>query len=225
MIGANGQREVEMKRTDTNIFVGLILSGAGFLFLLVNLGLLGPAAAAVWAAAFAAGGGMFLAVFWRDRARWWALIPGFVLLLIGTLIGLDEFVPSFDEAWGGALVLGGISLSFWMIYLTDRARWWAIIPGGVLLSLAAIVILSAQLPGQELSWVIFLGMALTFGLVYLLPTEAGRNRWAIYPAAVMLVMALLLMATMGQVLNILWPVALILAGLYIAYRRLRLLPS
>jgi hypothetical protein len=214
-----------MKRTDTNILVGLMLSGAGFLFLLLNLGLLGQAEAAIWALAFAAGGGAFLAVFWRDRAHWWALIPGFVLLSIGTLIGLNEYAPSFDEAWGGALVLGGISLSFWMIYLTERARWWAIIPGGVLLSVTALVILSAQLPGQELGWVIFLGMALTFGLVYLLPAGDGRNRWAIYPAAVLLVMALLLMAMMGQAINILWPIALILAGLYIAYHRLRPLQS
>jgi hypothetical protein len=214
-----------MKRTDTNILVGLMLLGAGILFLLLNLGLLGPAEAAIWAAVFAAGGGAFLAVFWRDRAHWWALIPGFVLLSIGTLIGLNEYVPSFDEAWGGALVLGGISLSFWMIYLTDRLRWWAVIPGGVLLSVTTLVILSAQFPGQELSWVIFLGMALTFGLVYLLPAGEGRNRWAIYPAGVLLVMALLLMAMMGQAINILWPIALILAGLYIAYRRLRPLQS
>jgi hypothetical protein len=141
------------------------------------------------------------------------------------LIGLDQLVPSFNDAWGGALVLGGISLSFWMIYLTDRARWWPVIPAGVLLTVAALVMLSQQVPGQDLGWVIFLGMALRFGLVYLLPTGEGRNRWAIYPAAVMLGMALLLMTTMGQVLNILWPVAFILAGLYIAYRRLRLLPS
>jgi hypothetical protein len=191
----------------------------------VNLGLLDSAAAAIWAAVFAAGGAAFLVVFWRDRAHWWALIPGFVLLSIGTLIGLNEYAPSFDEAWGGALVLGGISLSFWMIYLTDRARWWAVIPGGVLLSVTTLVILSAQLPGQELAWVIFLGMALTFGLVYLLPAGEGRNRWAIYPAAVLLVMALLLMVMMGQAINILWPIALILAGLYIAYRRLRPLQS
>jgi hypothetical protein len=202
-----------------------MLSGAGLLFLLLNLGLLGQAEAAIWAAVFAASGAAFLAVFWRDRARWWALVPGFVLLSIGTLIGFNEFVPSFDEAWGGALVLGGISLSFWMIYLTDRARWWAVIPGGVLLSVAALVIVSQQFPGQDLGWVIFLGISLTFGLVYLLPAGEGRNRWAIYPAAVLLVMALLLMAMMGQTINILWPVALILAGLYIAYRRLRPLQS
>jgi hypothetical protein len=30
---------------------------------------------------------------------------------------------------------------------------------------------------------------------------------------------------MGQAINILWPIALILAGLYIAYRRLRPLQS
>jgi hypothetical protein len=214
-----------MKRTDTNTIVGLALAGAGMLFLLLNLGLLGQADTAIWAAAFAVGGAAFLAVFWRDRAHWWALIPGFALLSIGMLIGLNEFAPFFDEAWGGALVLGGMSLSFWMIYLTDRARWWAVIPGGVLLSVTAIVIMSEQWPGQQLGWLLFLGMALTFGLVYLLPAGEGRNRWAIYPAAVLFVIALLLMATMGQLINILWPIMLILTGLYIAYHRLRLMHS
>jgi hypothetical protein len=213
--------EVEMKRTDSNIIVGVVLMGAGLLFLLLNLGLLGAAQSAIWAAAFALGGVAFLAVFGRDRARWWALIPGFVLLSIGALIGLTEFAPSFDDALGGVLVLGGISLSFWAVYLTDRARWWAVIPGGALLTLAALVGLSTRGAGEDLAWVLFLGLALTFGLVYLLPTGAGRNRWAIYPAGVLLVIALLIMGAMGQLLNILWPLALILAGLYIAYRTLR----
>ena len=35
--------------------------------------------------------------------------------------------------WGGALFLGCIGIAFWVIYLADRARWWGIIPGGVLL--------------------------------------------------------------------------------------------
>lgn len=214
-----------MKRMDTNMLVGLVLSGAGILFLLLNLGILGPAQAAIWVVIFLAGGVAFLALFWRDRERWWALIPGFTLLSIGMLIGIDEFAPSLAGPSSGALVLGGVSLSFWAVYLTDRARWWAVIPGGVLLSLVAIVILSGYMPGQELGWVLFLGLALTFGLVYLLPTGERRNRWAIYPAAVMLLMALLLMATMGQMINILWPLLLIAGGIALIWRRRKGVPA
>jgi hypothetical protein len=213
-----------MKRTDTNSIAGLALAGAGILFLLQNLGLFGPAQAAIWTATFSISGLAFLVFFGRDRARWWALIPGFVLLSIGVLIGLDTFAPWFDERSGGALFLGGISLSFWAIYFADRERWWAVIPGGALLTLAVLTGLSTAMADEWLGGVFFLGLALTFGLVYLLPTSAGRNRWAIYPAAVLLVMALLIMAAMGQVINLLWPIALILAGLYIAYRRLRVQP-
>ena len=39
---------------------------------------------------------------------------------------------------------GGIALSFWYIYLTDRAgRWWAIIPGGVLTALSLLIFASS----------------------------------------------------------------------------------
>ncbi|HEU5103353.1 MAG TPA: hypothetical protein VFU22_30240 [Roseiflexaceae bacterium] len=214
-----------MKRKDTNMLVGLMLLGAGVLFLLLNLGILGSAEAAIWAMLFAAGGTAFVWVFWRDRERWWALIPGCTLLSIGILIGLDKLAPAFAGVAGGALVLGGLSLSFWAIYLTDRARWWAVIPAGVLLTLVAIVVLSLQLPGQDLAWVLFLGIALTFGLVYLLPAGEGRNRWAIYPAAVMLLMALLLMATLGQMINILWPLLLIAGGITLIWRRLKGVPA
>jgi hypothetical protein len=222
---ANGEREADMKRMDTNMLVGLMLSGAGVLFLLLNLGILAPAESAIWAVVLALSGSAFLAAFWRARERWWALIPGCTLLSIGVLIGLDEFAPSLAGAAGGALVLGGMSLSFWAIYLTDRARWWAVIPGGVLLSLVAIVILSQYLPGQELGWVLFLGLALTFGLVYLLPAGERRNRWAIYPAAAMLLMALLLLATMGQMINILWPLLLIAGGIALIWRRTKGVPA
>ena len=36
-------------------------------------------------------------------------------------------------------------------------------------------------------------------------------------AAMFLIMALLIMVAMGQVINLLWPIALILTGLYLAY--------
>jgi hypothetical protein len=213
-----------MKGRDTTTILGLALAGAGILFLLMNLGLLGPAEQVIWMAMFAIGGVAFLLSFGRDHARWWAVVPGCVLLSIGVLIGLNEFAPWFDERLGGSLILGGISLSFWVIYLSDRERWWAIIPGGVLLTLAVLTGLSTGIAGDRLSAVFFLGLALTFGLVYLLPAGQARNRWAIYPAAVLLLMALLIMAAMGQVIDLLWPIALIFAGLYLAYRTLRVQP-
>lgn len=51
-------------------------------------------------------------------------------------------------------------------------------------------------------------------------TIQGRIKWALIPAAVLLVMGLLLGAAAAPLLNYLWPVALILAGLYHVFRTL-----
>jgi hypothetical protein len=75
--------------------------------------------------------------------------------------------------------------------------------------------------GNDAGWIFFLGLSVTFGLVYLLPANEGRLTWALYPAAALLVMAVLVMAAMGQVVNLLWPTALILGGIYLMYRTLR----
>jgi hypothetical protein len=215
------QKEVMMKRTDRSLLLGLALAGAGVLFLLQNLGFLGPLTNAFWALLFGAGGVGFLAVLARNRARWWVAIPGFALLGIGVLIALGDLAPAFAQAWGGALFLGMLGLGLWVVYLVCRACWWAIIPGGALFTLALIAGLSETMAGENLGWVFFLGLSATFGLVYLLPTNEGRMNWAIYPAAALLAMALLVMAAMAEAVNLVWPAVLILAGVYLMYRTLR----
>lgn len=210
-----------MRRADSYALIGLALVAVGVLALLQNLGLLAADIGILWALIFAVAGVGFLTVFVRNRAQWWALIPGCTLVALGALILLQDLIPTAPEPWGGALFLAGISLSFWLIYLSDRAQWWAIIPGGALLTVALIAGLSTTLAGPTLGGVLFLGLALTFGLVALLPTHREYTRWAVYPAGVLLVMALLSMAAMEQLALYLWPAALILAGLYLTYRTLR----
>jgi len=154
-----------MKRFEASLIAGLLLIGAGVLFLLTNLGVIGSAIATLWALIFVLCGGAFLRVYTNDRARWWALIPGCTLLGLGVLIGLDQFDLVGAGTWGGALLLGAISLGFWLAYLTGPTRWWAIIPGGTLLTLAAIAGMSDRWRGADLGWLFFLGLALTFGLL------------------------------------------------------------
>jgi hypothetical protein len=207
-----------MKRIETSLIGGLALVGVGVLFLLQNLGLLGPLADLIWALAFTAAGAAFLGTFASAPARWWALIPGFALLGIGALVGLQRLAPALAGAWGGALFLGMLSLGFWTVYLTGRARWWALIPGGVLLTLALIAGLAERIGGPDVGWVLFLGLGVTFGLVAIAPTPGGPIRWALIPAGVMLAMALIGMTLSGAALGFAWPAILILAGLYLAFR-------
>jgi len=70
----------------------------------------------------------------------------------------------------------------------------------------------------------FLGLGVTFGLVYLLPTREGRMNWALIPAAVLLIFGALLIASEVQIIKYVGPAVLVLAGVYLVYRAFRRQP-
>jgi hypothetical protein len=73
----------------------------------------------------------FLMVFLRDRKQWWALIPAYILIAVGVMVGLigegilnDLFIPAY--------VLLSVALPFFVVYVRDTKQWWALIPGGII---------------------------------------------------------------------------------------------
>lgn len=206
-----------MRQFQVRIVGGILLIAAGVLFLLQNLGIF-AVGDYLWPFLFGTGGLVFLYVFLTDRANWWAIIPGFTLLGLAAMMALDQFAPQVGETWGAALFLGGIGLAFWVVYLTNREHWWAVIPGGVLFTIALVSGLSSILEGIETGGVFFLGLGLTFALLAFLPTPEGRMKWALIPAGVLLVMGLLITAATTAIINYLWPAALILGGIYLLFR-------
>jgi hypothetical protein len=119
---------------------------------------------------------------------------------------------------GGVIILGGIGLAFLLVYLSNRENWWAIIPAGVMLTLTAIVALQDLATGFEVGGLLFLGLGLTFIVVAVLPTQHGQMKWAFIPAGVLLAMGLLITAALSDLINYIWPVVLILAGLFLVLR-------
>ena len=213
-----------MKRFDArtvNTVGAILLIGVGILLLLQNFGILGGVVALIWSLIFGVGGLIFLYMFLTNRTQWWAIIPGFTLLGLAALIALDQFLPRIGDALGGTIFLGGIGLAFWVIYFLNREHWWAVIPGGVMFTVALVAGLDAVFEGLETGGVLLLGLGLTFGLLSLLPTPQGRMRWALIPAAVLLVMGLLITAATTGILEYLWPAALIVVGLYLLFRMFR----
>lgn len=203
-----------MKENRGAVLVGAGLIVVGLLFLLQNFGLLGGLEHLVWVVLFGLGGLIFLSVFALNREQWWAVIPGFTLLGLAGLIGFGDRLGEL----GGALFLGAIGLSFWVIYFLRRDFWWAVIPGGVLFTLAAVAGLSNVLPGLVLGGLFFIGMALTFLAIYLLPNPEGRMTWALIPAGILGAMGILLMLSLGGLINYIWALALIVAGAYLLLR-------
>ncbi len=206
-----------MRRDWSALIFGLLLVLLGALLLLQNLGVL-PFWTIIWIVLFAAGGIAFLYTFFTDQEKWWALIPGFVLLGISALILLGEFFPAAEEAIGGPLFLIALSASFWIVYLVHREHWWAVIPGGVLLSVAVVAALENVETGFDTGGIVLLGIGLTFLLLSMVPTDEERMRWPLIPGGILLIIGIVVMAEEVAVLQYVWPAALILGGLYLVLR-------
>lgn len=206
-----------MKALTSRTLWGSLLILGGILFLLDNLGYINIGGL-VWAIILAVGGLVFISVFLSERQHWWALIPGFTLLGVALTVAVGELFPKWANL-GGMFVLGGISAAFWMLYIVKREFWWAIIPGGVLATLAIVSVWDSVFPGTIDSGGIFmLGLGATFALVAILPNPQGQMRWAFIPAVVLAIIGLFIIGLSANVLVYLWPLALILIGAVILFR-------
>jgi len=190
------------------------------MFLLQNLGIL-PLGNLFWALLLALAGIFFFSIFFQQRANWWALIPGFTLFSITILIALDWLLPNLAGKLGGPIVLGGIGVSFIAIFLIDRENWWALIPGGVMLTLTVVTGLDSALPGFETGGIFFMGLGLTFATLGAVSNPDSDLRWAWIPAVILLIAGLLFVAAVEDLLVYIWPAGLILIGAYLIFRALR----
>ncbi|MEX5298338.1 hypothetical protein RCG67_06125 [Kocuria sp. CPCC 205292] len=212
-----------MSRTMVGAVFGALLLATGVLLLLEALGVL-IASGLFWGALFVTAAGVFWYWFAIDRQAWWAAIPGGALAGLGLVMLADEAQVAGEDRWGGVLFLAGIGAGFAAVYLRERDRWWAVIPAGVLLTLAVQAGLTEDGLAEPLQGALFFaGLALTFALVAVLPGGSGRRWWAWIPATVLAVLGVLsaLEATdLWAVFNYLWPVGLILAGGVLLWRAL-----
>ncbi|MCU0487354.1 MAG: hypothetical protein MUE67_00210 [Anaerolineales bacterium] len=192
---------------------GLLIFG-GVLFLLQNLNIIPGFGDLFWAILLGLGGLFFLSVFFTNRQNWWALIPGIILLCVAGLIVLEFFSPQASEVWGGSLILGGIGVSFVIIYLLNPGNWWAIIPAGVMLSLAVITGLENFLAEDLTGGLFLIGLGLTFATVALSLTRGARPAWvwAWIPAGILTLIGLLIVASEGNFSEFVLPVILIAGG-------------
>jgi hypothetical protein len=207
------------KWIESRLLWGLLLIVAGGLFLLQNLGLF-EASGLVWAVLLGLGGVFFISLFIQSREQWWGLIPGITLLSIALLIFLDNIFPRASNLLGGTIILGGIGLAFLLVYLANHENWWALIPMGVMMTLAGVTLLD-EIARFDTGGIFFIGLGLTFALVALLPSERAQMRWAWIPAGVLLVMGLFISAKAASLIGYIGPVVLILAGLFFILRAAR----
>lgn len=201
-----------------SVISGILMVAAGVLFLLGNLEIITVELDLIIGPIFGIGGLVFLVIFILDTDKWWALFPAFALIAIGVIIFMDEIMGVVADPWGGAVFLGLLGLAFILIYIFHQEHWWAIIPGGVLVTLAGVTLISDT---DFVAGLFFLGLALTFGLIYFLPKPSGKSQWALYPAVILLAIGVLVTLGEANVLNYVWPLALLIAGGYVLFRSLK----
>lgn len=207
------------KLLNSQVFWGALLILGGALFLFQNLfGL--QIGNLFWALVLGLAGLFFLTVFYSNRANWWALIPGFTLLGVAASVSLNTIVPGLADILSGPIVLGSIGLSFLVVYLLNREFWWAIIPCGVLFTLAVVTSLESLISEMGFVSLFFLGLAATFTIVALAPTPEGRMQWPWIPAIVLGLMGVIFGAFSGAYMAYLLPLVLIAGGGILIFRTL-----
>ena len=80
----------------------------------------------------------FWMVYYVRRDFWWAIIPGGAVGTTAVIALLANIVPAAETT---ALMLLGIGLTFLVLYFLPEGRGrqpWAIIPGGILIIIAAL---------------------------------------------------------------------------------------
>jgi hypothetical protein len=205
-----------MKRDQSRMIWGIILVLAGILFLLQEFQILGSAFEILWVILIAAGSGAFLWIYFTKRDQWWAVIPGLTLFGL-TLVGLENLIQVFPAGnWTGAIFLGCIGLAFWLVYLRRQEQWWAIIPGGVLVTLALVAGMDSLADWSDVLF--FLGLGLTFMMVALLPNKTHDTRWAFIPGGILLALGVFLFAPIESVMLYVLPAALVGLGVFILLR-------
>jgi hypothetical protein len=149
----------------------------------------------------------FLYVYLTDKTRQWALIPFTAMVVVGTIPLLAEFLSG---AFFDIVVVALLALPFYGVYFWAKKNWWAIIPAGVFTSIAVGLLINRVFRVPFPAGLFLGGLGLTFGVLWLL-REKYATDWAKYPAAALLITALIVFLTTSRT-SLVGPIVLVLAG-------------
>jgi hypothetical protein len=161
----------------------------------------------------------FFIVYLARRQHMWALIVGSILAFIGLFPLLGPILP---EEIAGPVIMFILTLPFIILFFSLKQAWWALIPAGIFASIGVVALLDTLLPNHQYfmisglqfggyTSVLFLGFAITFGILWLL-RRLHPTAWAIYPAIGLLVLSILAFLMWKTASNLVLPLALLVIG-------------
>ena len=113
---------------------------------------------------------------------------------------MEILIPKSEVT--GLVFMFLLGATFLVFAILSKKNWWAIIPAGIFTSIGLVVVLDTFVPFEPYpalpgtltwgfySWVLFLGVATTFGVLWL-PRKSLPTSWAKYPAVGFFAMAVL----------------------------------
>jgi hypothetical protein len=203
------------------IVLGALVVVAGVLLLLDTV-LPAQIPAVAWSIVLVGGSAAFGFAFVAYPAWWWAAIPAGALLGAASVPVME--LDSVGAQWTEVPFLTALGGGFWAVYLKDHRRWWAVIPGGVLLTLALMAGVTGAVGAAMTGAVFMFGLAVTFALVAALPTGRSRHRWAWIAAGVLAAAGIIVVLQSAELLMLLayaWPIAVIGGGAYLLVSAVR----
>jgi hypothetical protein len=162
----------------------------------------------------------FLFVYLNNRTRTWALLVAYITGVLG--IAPLMATGGRDAAYYGPIFLFAVALPFFILYFRSAQNWWAIIPAGSITVIAVIAALAIaglirnENQGGYANALLMGGLAATFAVIWLRHSKPWAKVVTIVLAA--LAVGSLFFATYSQIL---WPVAIILGGIYLLFTALR----
>lgn len=142
----------------------------------------------------------FSAIAVWSKKNHWAILPAGFFASMGLVLTLDILFPESDAVGLGFMFL--LAATFLFFASLSKKNWWAIIPGGTFASLGMVIVLDTFVPHEPYpslpgtltwgfyNWVLFLGLTVTFGILWLLRKTLPTS-WSIYPTVGFLAMAVL----------------------------------
>lgn len=164
----------------------------------------------------------FFIVYINNRTRQWALLVAYILFVLSVAPAMASFGGDVP-AYFGSIFLLAVGIPFFVVYLrSGEGNWWAIIPAGVMTTLAIIATLGIAgwirdtQTGGISNAILMGGLAATFAVIWLRHAKPWAKVVTIALAA--LAIASIFFASYSEIF---WPVAFILLGAYLLYTAMR----
>lgn len=162
----------------------------------------------------------FLIAYLNKRTRTWALLVAYITAVLGVAPAMASSGPLVE--YYGAVFLFAVAVPFFVVYLRSQEKWWAIIPASVLTVLSAITLLATAGwikgvdQGGYVGALLAGGLAVGFAVIWLRHAKA----WA---KIVTMILGALTVASVlfAAHMDVLWPVAIVLVGIYLLFTSIR----